>query len=252
MEKIYHYTSFETFKKIIETRSFRFNSLANVDDAQEGVLLDCTSQAPYTYVSCWTKDESENIPLWQMYVKSPFAVRIGVCPSILKPQFFKKHFISNHNNRNAYVFLIHRGDERGSEFLSDITYKEQPCIQMFKNLYGMVTEDYAQIYGLSKSKHWEFQKEVRFIIQAAPLSQIKPRSDVSLITSCKEVIINNDPTDIKYIDMFYELSAMLTGEIMLGPSTTKENEQELRDYLKDKLPDFSGAICRSNVYIRAN
>lgn len=252
MEKIYHYTSFETFKKIIETRSLRFNSLVNVDDAQEGVLLDCASQAPYTYVSCWTKDDSENIPLWKMYVDSPFAVRIGVYPSILKPQFFKRHFVSNHNNRNAYVFLIHRGGDRGSEFLSDIVYKEQPYIQMLKNFNGMITEDYIQNYGLSKSRHWEFQKEVRFVIQAVPLSRIKHRPDASLIVLCQEVVINNDPTDITHIDMFYELSVMLKCEIMLGPSTTKENEQELRGYLKEKLPDFSGSICRSDVYIRAN
>ena len=224
--------------------------MANVDDAEEGVLQDAASQASYTYVTCWTKSGSEIIPLWQNCVDSPFAVRIGVYSNILKPQFFKKHFISNHNNRNAYVFLFQRGAKRGSEFLSDVVYIAQPNIRMLRNFRGMPTEDYIKNYGLTKNPHWAFQDEVRFIIQAVPISRIQPRPDASLFTLCQEAIINNDSTDISNIDMRYELDVMLKADLMLGPSTTEENEQELRLYLKEVLPDFSGEICKSASHIR--
>lgn len=249
MSRIYHYTSFETFQKIIETKTIRLNSLKNVDDIEEGVLLDTRSQAPYTFVSCWTKMVDESIPLWSMYVKSPFAIRIEISPDFLKPTFFKKDFIENHKNRNAYVFLKHRG-KKGAEFLSEIIYKEQPLIQMYKNLRGMMTEEYIETYGISKSTKWSFQEEIRFVVQAVPISQIRKRPDASLYTFCLEVIINNDPTNIEYIDMEYNMDFMLTANLMLGPSTTKQDEEALKAYINEKLPKFKGTISRSGAYIR--
>ncbi|WP_018919012.1 hypothetical protein [Vreelandella zhanjiangensis] len=250
MEKIYHYTSFETFKKIIEFGTIRLNSLANVDDAEEGLLLDMPSQAPYTFASCWTKDAKENVPLWKMYVDSPFAVRIGVSPDILVPKFSEKHFISNQKNKDSYVFLMHRGGLRGMEFLSDVIYTDKPRLKMLKNLLGIFDTDYLSHYGLTKSLHWEFQKEIRFIVQAVPKSQVRKRPDALLYTCCQEVMDNADPTDIDFIDMEYEVNKMLTAEIMLGPSTLEEDEKELKSFLAEKLPRFSGEISRSEVYIR--
>jgi hypothetical protein len=249
MSNIYHYTSFETFQKIIETKTIRLNSLKNVDDLEEGVLLDTQNQAPYTFVSCWTKKPDESIPLWSMYVESPFAIRIEISSDFLEPIFFKKYFIENHKNRNAYVFLMHRGN-KGTEFLSDIVYKEQPLIQMYKNLRGMVTDEYIETYGISKRTQWNFQEEIRFVVQAVPISQIRTRSDASLYTLCQEIIINNDPTNIEYIDMEYNIDLMLTAHLMLGPSTTKQDEEILKTYINEKLPEFRGTISRSKAYIK--
>lgn len=250
MEKIYHYTSFETFKKIIEFGTIRLNSLANVDDAEEGFLLDTTSQAPYTFASCWTKDAKESVPLWKMYVDVPFAVRIGVLPDILVPIFSDKNLVSNQKNKDAYVFLMHRGGSRGMEFLSDIIYTDKPRLRMLKNLRGIFDSRYISSYGLTKSLHWEFQQEIRFIVQAVPKSQVIMRRDALLYTCCQEVMDNDRPTDIKFIDMEYDINKMLTAEIMLGPSTIEEDAKELEKFLDEKLPNFSGKISRSEVFIR--
>ncbi|EKG2484608.1 hypothetical protein QTV42_004289 [Vibrio vulnificus] len=250
MDKIYHYTSFETFKKIVELGKIRLSSLAHVDDAEEGLLLDMPSQAPYTFVSCWTKDASESVPLWKMYVDSPFAVRIGVSSDILVPKFSNKYFISNQSNNDAYVFLIHRGGSRGMEFLSDIIYTDSPRLRMLKDIRGFFDEDYISSYGLTKSLPWSFQQEIRFIVQAVPKSQVRKRPDAILYTCCQEVMDNARPTDIQFIDMEYDVSKMLTAEIMLGPSTVEEDEKELRTFIDEKLPNFSGEILRSEVYIR--
>lgn len=250
MIEIFHYTSFETFKKIIESGALRFNSLKNVDDAEEGFLLDTDSQAPCTFVSCWTKNPVENIPLWSMYVDSPFALRIGVSPEFVLPLFFKKNFLSNHKSRNAYVCLIHRGGRRGTEFLSEIEYEDQPLLQMNKNVRGFVTDEYIEKYGLTKSKLWEFQDEVRYIVQAVPLSSIKSRQDASLYTLFQEAIINCRTTDIDYIDIEYQPEHMENANIMLGPSTSSKDEEELRLYLSENLPNFKGNISRSGAHIR--
>lgn len=249
MRTIYHYTSFETFQKIVETGTIRLNSLQNVDDAEEGFLLDSQSQAAYTFVSCWTKQEKESIPLWKMYVKSQFSIRIGVSSDFLKPIIFKRYFISNHTNRNAYIFLFIRGDSL--EFLSDVIYEEQPKIRMLKNMRGMFSHDYVERYGLTKSTHWSFQEEIRFIVKAVPISQIKRRYGSSLYIACHESIINNAPTDIKFIDMNYDKKYLLSADIMLGPSTTNNDKHALAMYLKEKIPEFNGTISRSGVFIRS-
>ncbi|MCS6177761.1 hypothetical protein [Shewanella baltica] len=250
MDKIYHYTSFETFKKIIEFGAIRLSSLANVDDEEEGFLLDMPSQAPYTFVSCWTKDAKESVPLWKMYVDSPFAIRIGVSPDILVPIFSKKYFISNQGNKDAYVFLMQRGGSRGMEFLSDVIYKDNPRLQMLQDLRGIFDTSYISSYGLTKSLHWKFQDEIRFIVQAVPKLQVKKRTDAILYTCCQEVMDNACPTDIAFIDMKYDITKMLTAEIMLGPSTIEKDEKELKSFLDEKLPSFSGKISRSEVFIR--
>ena len=249
MEKIYHYTSFETFQKIVENGVIRFNSLLNVDDAEEGCLLDAQSQAAYTFVSCWTKQVKESIPLWKMYVKSPFAIRIAVSPDFLKPVFFKKNFISNHTNRNAYVLLVHRG-KNGCEFFSNVVYEDKPQVKMYKNLRGLIDQKYIENYGLTKSSHWSFQEEVRFIVQAVPISQLNPRPDSSLYNICQEAIINNVQTDIRFIDINYDRSHLLAADVMLGPSTTSDDCDALGIYLKEKMPGFHGKISRSGVFIR--
>lgn len=213
-------------------------------------MIDTTSQAPYTFASCWTRDAKESVPLWTMYVDSPFAVRIGASPDILVPKFPNKYFVSNQKNNDAYVFLMHRGDSRGMEFLSNIIYTDKPSIQMLKNLRGMFDASYISSYDLTKSLYWEFQQEIRCIVQAVPKSQAIKRCDALLYTCCQEVMDNDCPTDIISIDMECDITKMLTAEIMLGPSTVGEDAKELERFLDEKLPSFSGKISRSEVFIR--
>ncbi len=250
MEKIYHYTSFETFKKIIEFGTFRLGSLANVDDAEEGFLLDTASQAPYTFVSCWTKDSEENIPLWKMYVDSDFAVRIGVSPDLLVPKLVDQYFVANQKNNDAHVFLMHRGGSRGMEFFSDVIYTDEPRLRIVQDYRGCFDEGYISSYGLTKSLYWKFQQEVRFIVQGVPKSQVVRRRGALLYTCCQEVMDNSLSTNINFIDMEYDVSKMLAAEIMLGPSTSGDDEKELKKFLDEKMPNFSGEISRSKVYTR--
>jgi len=74
---IYHYTSIDTLKLILESRKFKFNNLNAVDDELESELFIKKSLAQLIFVSCWTTNPSENIPLWKMYA-STRGVRIGL------------------------------------------------------------------------------------------------------------------------------------------------------------------------------
>ena len=75
--KIHHYTSIETLEMILKNKSIKFNRLDQVDDKAEykydSTVYDTNIKlGKYTFVSCWTKSEMENIDLWNRYGKVPW------------------------------------------------------------------------------------------------------------------------------------------------------------------------------------
>ena len=68
--KIHHYTSIETLALILKYKTIRFNRLDRVDDMEESMYGSGPTKiklGQYVFVSCWTKDDLENISLWKMY-----------------------------------------------------------------------------------------------------------------------------------------------------------------------------------------
>ena len=81
--KIHHYTSIETLEMILKNKSIKFNRLDQVDDKAEykydSTVYDTNIKlGKYTFVSCWTKSEMENIDLWNRYGKGNKGVRISL------------------------------------------------------------------------------------------------------------------------------------------------------------------------------
>lgn len=67
MEYLYHYTNIEVLALILSNRTIRFNSLDKMDDLQEKEVADIKNLGQFCYVSSWTDDEKESIPMWNMY-----------------------------------------------------------------------------------------------------------------------------------------------------------------------------------------
>jgi len=74
---LYHYTSIETLEKILSTRKLRFNRLDRVNDGDDGSTRDLPKSASTQFVSCWTSQTEESVPLWSMYTDFR-GVRIGL------------------------------------------------------------------------------------------------------------------------------------------------------------------------------
>lgn len=74
----YHYTSIDSLVQIVSNRSIKFNSLVNCDDIDEAESADMGLIGKYVYVSCWTRDASESIPMWSQYSGNMHGVRIGM------------------------------------------------------------------------------------------------------------------------------------------------------------------------------
>jgi hypothetical protein len=250
-DTIFHYTSFETLQKIVENKTIRLNCLRNVDDDEEATTTDFGPQKDYFFVSCWTKNSVESIPMWTMYVESDFAVRIELPKQFLVLDLNKKGQVTNHLNPDAVCYPIHRGTGRGSEFLSEVVYREEPKSTVTRSLRGIFNDDYIKNIGLLKRNGWQFQEEVRFILQAVPQKYIRTvRRECSEYQAFAEVIINNDASDIEYIDLPFDEDWLSDTNLMLGPSTTPDHEIELRKYVNRMVPGYRGEITRSKHWIK--
>lgn len=249
MKRICHYTSFETLKLIIENKTIRFNSLKNVDDAEEGFTTDFGYLAPYFFASCWTYDCDENLPLWEMYVKDRFAVRIEVDSDILKLSTNKYHQITNHVNGKSACYPIFRGGGN-PVFLSRVDYRTEPLLSMTKNVRGMFSNDFVESFGTTKRSIWDFQNECRFLIQATPIAYTNRRPSETPYTNHLESIWNKMKTDIENIDMLYDVNKLRTANFMLGPSTTPDDFEILKNYILAQVPEFNGKFTRSAARIR--
>lgn len=81
--KLYHYTSIKSLAAILDSHKFRFTRLDLVDDPEEYCYTqDGIQQDKYTFVSCFTNNQSENLPQWQMYGDNKHGVRIGIDSSM--------------------------------------------------------------------------------------------------------------------------------------------------------------------------
>ena len=73
---LYHYTSIETLALILHNRTFSLNSLDHMDDLQKKEASDIKNIGQFCYVSSWTDDETESIPMLNMYSSLDSGVRI--------------------------------------------------------------------------------------------------------------------------------------------------------------------------------
>ena len=60
---LYHYTSLENLALILKNRTIRFSPLSKVDDLQESRSRDLKNVGRFVFVSCWTDEKEESIPM---------------------------------------------------------------------------------------------------------------------------------------------------------------------------------------------
>lgn len=248
--KIHHYTSIETLALILKYKTIRFNRLDRVDDMEESMYGSGPTKiklGQYVFVSCWTRDDQENISLWKMYTNYN-GIRITMDEDM---------FISykvNETFKSYFPSPLHLIDEcYASSFINEIKCHEiiyNYNIESKINDLVVPTGDTGAIIstegiGLYKSKEWEFQRECRFKITLLPFNidisdNIGPNSELNfygnLLKSIGPSIGSNIPINKNFIDI--PLDDAKLGEIivMLGPNTT-ESERIIIESLLQDLPN---------------
>lgn len=203
---IFHYTTLETLKLILQNKTIRFNRMDRLDDELEEEYLSSANLAPYFFTSCWTTEKKESIPQWNMYSKDMRGVRIKFSGEIFN-HYYDTPIVEEKNYMSSYSYMIPREKMFSEKYFVLLPFKQKKALknivylenseeikEIYKKSIILFSNDkpinllefnsYQDIlklngtninltidmnnFGIYKIKEWEFQKEARFIIAIFP------------------------------------------------------------------------------------
>jgi len=225
MDYLYHYTSIENLALILKFKTIRFTPLDQVDDKQEGIANDVDNYGQFVFVSCWTTEVNENIPLWNMYSKDMSGVRIA----LPRHPFWYYSPLNNPERVESYPFsgssllrTIHVDGCHdlpwGDKYLITVEYDRNETIppEVVEELNDGNSILHLGKLGKFKDGCWKFQQEVRYRIVLRPLGGINLCEDGKYRSS--KVMKQ------KFIDIPIRQDAFESMQIMLGPRHVEANK----------------------------
>ena len=229
---IHQYTSIDSLALILKNKTIRFKRLDKMDDIEEAALSNAGIHlGGFMFVSCWTFNEIESIPLWRMYTPTTKGVRIS-----LDKNMFKKHIVTKEDSEKYHI-------QTNEESFSSII----PVAKMFTPQYTIlntfwnennsndVSLNFENV-GRFKHKHWEFQDECRFRLIIFPNNNINigDKRYATYILSCvreeRFPIIDSFFIDLKD-DAFDNL------RITLSPYATEADQLIVNALCKEYAPN---------------
>lgn len=278
MKYLYHYTSLETLALILHNRTICFNNLLYVDDKEEAATDDMGNFGRFVYVSCWTADDEESIPLWNMYTPNMHGVRIRMPEFPFKKYQYKKGELFFTEDVETYINMQKIYDENKVSIASsqpclfEIEYTEdhdklypkiriESCAGALKVILGEsslddIGADSAGVnysfkhMGKYKRKNWHFQEEWRYIITVAPMGM----QDMNYLSfeSKAEMYRRIEDRTLKpsYERLFLDISdeALEDIEIVFGPRMSESEKIMAKALIKQYCPH--AAYRESSLMIR--
>lgn len=245
LKYLYHYTNIETLALILKNRTIRFNSLDKMDDLQEQQTADINNIGQFCYISSWTDDSEESIPMWNMYASLNQGVRIKLRKNPFKTyknyakDLEKFQFITTSESDDSLpiytniplVEMFDKGFYTAQIMKDDLLYKVEYTSDKNK-LYPRILNDNAESFTLEigllgkyKNIHWKFQNEWRYILNIVPLNLNQPVAksiqDFLLIANKMRLGLEKQP--FPYYDMTISDEAFNEMEITLSPAISNGN-----------------------------
>lgn len=267
-EYLYHYTNIETLALILQNHTLRFNSLDKMDDLQEQETADLKNAGQFCYISAWTDDVDESIPMWNMYTSINSGVRIK-----LKKHPFKLHEnkaeelrqvinapVTDNTNGTPLKSLIPFADMFRRKFISagatpenilhKVEYSTDPD-KLYPNLVNYNGNEFSialGMFGKYKNTHWSFQNEWRYILLLLPLDLNQP---VETLAQAAQIMGNRilqglEKQPFPFYDMIIDDNAYSEMEITLSPKISAGNRIIVENLVKQYNPS---AIVRESALI---
>lgn len=265
MDYLFHYTSLETLALILSNKTICFNNLLNVDDIEEAETEDMGKFGKYLYVSCWTEDEEESIPLWNLYTPNMHGVRIKMQKFPFKKYHYSKGMYYLTEDIDTYINIEKIYNENKVcivatqpllievEYTNDKTKlfpkvkKESSEGALEKILAAKDLKDIEGSFdikyeffniGKYKRENWSFQKEWRYTISISPigLQESNPPSFEKHQKLLRK--LEDDNTEVPYQRLFLELdeTAFENMEIVFGPKMTESEKILAKSLIKEYCP----------------
>lgn len=258
---IYHYTSLESLALILKNRTFRLSSLANMDDLEEGETSDIGKIGRYTFVSSWTAESEESIPLWNLYTPNMAGVRIRMKRNIFDTEIKKKDEVIQKEDieyskgllelqiQNNIIFMPYKAE------LIEVTYTNDRSLLFPKASNTVENGDNWSFsfrrgeIGKFKRKAWEFQKELRYRIHSLPFS-LEEMQSYQLNNKINELIheLIYVRKSLEYVDLHIARESFEDMEILCGPKISYAQITIIEDLIEKYNP--KAKIKKSSLLIR--
>ena len=257
-EHLYHYTSVETLALILKNRSIRFNSLDKMDDLQEQETDDLKNAGQFVYVSSWTDDESESIPMWNMYAsldkgvrirlyKNPFKLYNNTAEALAKVNGLQ---ITGASQGNSIQTLIPLAEIFSKGFISiqaitkDFLCKVEYTDEKEKLYPKLLLENGNQFsinfgkLGKYKNLHWQFQKEWRYILNFYPLNlmQSPDKINTDFQMFANRLLFGAEKQPFSYYDMIIDDKAFTDMQVTLSPRIGAGSRVIVQDLIEKYNP----------------
>jgi hypothetical protein len=261
---IYHYTNIETLALILKNKTIRFNRLDRVDDISEGESFEKIKLQNFLFVSCWTLDSEESIPLWRMYTNNLQGVRLRLPKDFFNWQPLKvpdKLLPFYHGVMESPIpyeemftndYFISPVTKGNSQFERSVEY--DPDYKNIKNQKIIITEngisinDYGRIAAI-KSPDWAFQKEYRFILMIFPSFPNTGFDDKIWQNNfpgyARMALQKGEGPKLNFLDMQINPDVLNSLEITLGPLCSEGNNLIVEALIEKFCPDAT--VKKSNL-----
>lgn len=222
---LYHYTSVESLAMILSTKKVRLSPLSDLDDLQEEKTYDLTNIGKTVFVSSWTDDSKESIPMWNMYSDIKSGLRIKAIPNMFEDYKItpaNKIVISDYDHWKDDVVTF-------PQELKKVIYSDE-----IKDLIPQIIDEKRGVWdqsklGIYKNTAWAFQSEWRYIIRLWPGNKYDKTGDTP------EVIYNNFVLQIdKHIFLNIKAEAFDALEVTLSPKISEGN-RKIVELLREKF-----------------
>ncbi|MCH5281906.1 MAG: DUF2971 domain-containing protein [Lachnospiraceae bacterium] len=241
MEYLYHYTNLSSLALIFKNKTFRFNSLINMDDAEEVKTKNSPFLGKYCFISSWTDIEAESIPFWGLYTDNMSGIRIKMQKYPFIKNTYRLYYYENGKEFDSYIpeSLLSRGDIYAVPtlpFLRKVEYTQyndliypKPIDYFTKNSDGTFNFE-GNFNDINKYKRdsWAFQSEWRYGFV------IFPHDKTGRLNMQFEA--NGDDLPFYYYDVPIADKAFDDIEIITGPKMNLGDKEILRLLCKEYCP----------------
>ncbi len=243
---IHHYTDINTLSLILKYKTIRFNRLDRVDDITEEDSFKVLKLAKFFFVSCWTYDENESIPQWNMYTKDMAGVRISFPKKLFNylPLKVPAKYKANQSGvitsaipfermfTDTYMILPNFFDEkhfaRKVEYYEDYEKRKNESINFEIDSNGAFKGQIQDPTGIAamKSPDWQFQKEFRFVLFIFPSLPLPPNGPFSkefyerMPNFVAQKLYNGEGPSIEYFDVDINPDILNKIVVTTGPLCT--------------------------------
>ena len=263
---LYHYTTLEKLALILKSHAIRFMPLDTMDDLEEKETKDLKNAGKFIFVSSWTSNENESIPMWSMYSSLENGVRIKLPfePFVLydmtvsdaaklanrtreiinKEEVFRKSIVPIETVLSRMFF--------SPEMMYDIECDDKPIKVEYTNdkalLYpdvlivenGVIQGINLGMIGKYKNTAWRFQDEWRHKFSVLPGSAFEVISNPEKYSETfKRICDGSLERPVNYVDRIIEDNAFREMSIVKSPIFSEGNNVLLESITQRYNPEMT-------------